>query len=113
MRSHVSLRAPAHNLGPVERIPVGEGRMFEIGSRRVAVFRARTGALFATQAECPHRRGPLSDGTLGGSTLACPLHGRRWDLATGAPVDHDGDGIATYRVELSPSGEILLHIRQD
>src|ERR1044071_7787515 len=53
----------------VSSIPPGEGRTFEVGSLRIAVFHTRHGEVFATQAECPHRGGPLADGLLGGSTL--------------------------------------------
>jgi nitrite reductase (NADH) small subunit len=66
-------------------IPPGEGRNFEIAGRRLAVFHARTGEVFATQAECPHKQGPLADGLVGGATLICPLHAWKFDLRTGAP----------------------------
>ncbi len=100
------------NLGPVERIPVGEGRTFVVGGEGVAVFRSRTGGVYATQAECPHRKGPLAEGTLGGAVLACPLHGFRFDLTTGEPIGNDCRALRTYRVELEPSGELLLYLEE-
>ena len=36
-----------HRLGPVDRIPVGEGRSYAVGTRQVAVFRLRDGSLRA------------------------------------------------------------------
>jgi nitrite reductase (NADH) small subunit len=74
------------SLGPIDRIPKGEGRQVVVGNRCLAVFRARTGDVYATQATCPHREGLLSEGLLGGSTVVCPMHGYRFDVATGAPV---------------------------
>ncbi|MGA9521244.1 MAG: Rieske 2Fe-2S domain-containing protein [Myxococcaceae bacterium] len=97
-------------LGPAERIPVGEGRTFAVGGNQVAVFRTRTGGVYATQAECPHRKGPLAEGLLGGSAVACPFHGFKFDLATGAPVGHDCGALRTFRVELDASGELLLYL---
>lgn len=94
-------------LGPLAQIPPGEGRVFDIDGRSVAIFRTRGGAVYATQAACPHRGGPLADGLLGGSTLVCPLHGWKFDLATGAPVLGEC-GIATYAVRLTEAGEIAL-----
>ena len=48
-----------YNLGPLTRLPPGEGRTFRIGASAVAVFRTREGRVFATQATCPHKNGPL------------------------------------------------------
>jgi nitrite reductase (NADH) small subunit len=83
-------------------VPQGEGRAVEIDGRRVAVFRTRTG-WFALDQRCPHRGGPLADGIVADGCVTCPLHDRRFDLATGRchteelevgvyPVEiHDGD----------------------
>ena len=51
-------------IGDLAQIPRGEGRTFAVGSRRVAVFHTGAG-VFATQADCPHLRGPLADGLTG------------------------------------------------
>jgi nitrite reductase (NADH) small subunit len=100
-----------YRLGPVAAIPLGEGRVFQIGERRVAVFHTRSGALYATQAECPHRSGPLADGLVGGDTLICPLHAWKFDLATGAAKMGDC-GLVTYPVRMSESGEIILTVEE-
>ncbi len=55
--SHECDGAP-HLLGPLDRIPLGEARVFRVEGRDVAVFRCRSGEVFATSAECPHRGGP-------------------------------------------------------
>ena len=49
--------------------------MFRVDGKDVAVFRCRSGNVFATSAECPHRGGPLADGLVGGDTVICPMHG--------------------------------------
>jgi nitrite reductase (NADH) small subunit len=94
-------------LGPLGQIPPGEGRNFEVQGRRIAVFHTRTGEVFATQAECPHRVGPLADGLLGGTTLVCPLHSWKFDLRSGQALYGTCD-LITYPVRLSAAGEILL-----
>ena len=88
-------------------IPLGEGRAYEVDGRRVAVFRTRTGRVFATQAECPHKRGPLADGLVGGTTVVCPLHDRIFDLATGAAIVGECN-IQVYPVRVAQDGAILL-----
>ena len=99
-----------HDLGPVDRIPLGEGRTFDLGAERVAVFRTRAGRVYATQASCPHREGPLADGLVDERCVVCPLHGFKFDLETGAPVGHTCGGIATYVVSLASEGRVLLSI---
>jgi len=96
-------------LGPVQSIPEGEGRNFVVGTRTIAVFRTRQGALFATQAECPHRGGPLADGLVGARTLICPLHALKFDLETGRSAD-GACALATYPVRTSSSGQIVIEL---
>ena len=99
---------PTHNLGSVDRIPVGEGRRFDVDGRAIAVFRSRSGLVRATQAECPHRAGPLADGLIGGDVLVCPLHNFRFSLSTGEPLGNDCPSLRTYPVSLNEAGEIIV-----
>ena len=74
------------SLGPVEQIPMGEGRAFDVQGRQVAVFRLRSGRLHAVSAVCPHRGGPLADGQVDGTVVLCPLHLNAFRLADGCSV---------------------------
>lgn len=96
-------------LGPLSEIPVGEGRTFAVGGERVAVFRTRSGQLFAVQAECPHKGGPLADGLLGGTTLICPLHSWKFDLRSGNALMGDC-GLRTYSVRVDEAGQIVVSL---
>jgi nitrite reductase (NADH) small subunit len=96
-------------LGPLGSIPPGEGRNFVAHGEKIAVFRPRTGGIFAIQAECPHRRGPLADGLVGGTTLICPLHSWKFDLATGNALFGEC-GLKTYPVRVDENDEIVLTI---
>jgi uroporphyrinogen-III synthase len=96
------------NLGRVEQIPLGEGRAFQVAGEKIAVFRPRDGGLFATEAVCPHRQGPLADGLVGGGKVYCPLHGFAFDLASGRCLNSTSAGARTFKVSLSPQGDILL-----
>jgi nitrite reductase (NADH) small subunit len=102
------MSARAVNLGPVERIPEGEGRTFDVGARRIAVFRTRRGGVYATQAECPHRRGPLADGLLGERSVVCPLHGYKFDLASGDGLGHTCGALRTFPVDVDERGDVRL-----
>ena len=98
-----------YNLGTVSEIPYGEGRNYRVGNLLVAVFRTRDGSLYATQASCPHRQGPLADGITGGSTLVCPLHEWTFDLTTGKSLNGSCD-LAVYPISRGPADELLLEM---
>jgi len=99
--------ASLHSIGQLAEIPEGEGRNFEVAGRRVAVFRSRDGRVFATQALCPHREGPLSDGLLGGDTLVCPLHEWRFNLVTGA-TENGTCALEVYEMRVEPDGTMVI-----
>ncbi|MEY4513753.1 MAG: hypothetical protein RLZZ450_5875 [Pseudomonadota bacterium] len=99
--------AQQHLLGPLAQIPEGEGRTFTVGNKQVAVFRTRAGAVYATQAECPHRKGPLADGLLGVDTLVCPLHEWSFDLTTGT-AKTGTCGVAVYPISQEADGTLVL-----
>ncbi|MDP8967853.1 MAG: nitrite reductase (NAD(P)H) small subunit [Actinomycetota bacterium] len=82
----------------IDDIPLGEGRAITLEGRRVAIFRA-AGGWYALDAVCPHRGGPLADGIVCDRAVICPLHDRRFDLASGAPLT-TGDGVAAHSVEV-------------
>jgi nitrite reductase (NADH) small subunit len=96
-----------HRLGPVEEIPVGEGRAFAVGEEQVAVFRLRDGTLRATQAWCPHAGGPLADAQLDPAKVVCPLHLRAYSL-------EDGTCAEGGQIQLHPAhvddGEIVVEL---
>jgi len=96
-------------LGPVTQIPIGEGRQFDIAGQVIAVFHLRNGSVCATQASCPHRGGPLADGIVGGTTVICPLHGRKFDLTTGQALGDDC-ALSTFPAAVTEKGDIILTI---
>src|SRR5262245_58151738 len=96
------------NLGIIESIALGQGRCYIVGDEEVAVFRQRDGQLFATQNRCPHRDGPLSEGVMGGGKVICPLHGHKFDLASGAGSEAD-ECVKTYKVG-EVNGDIVLQL---
>ncbi len=94
-------------ISTLDAIPLGEGRTFAVEGEKVAIFHTRTGQVFAVQAECPHRAGPLSDGLVGGTTLVCPLHSWKFDLRTGEAL-LGSCGLKTYPVRLNDAKQVIL-----
>lgn len=94
-------------VGKASDIPLLEGRSAWLGMRRVAIFRTESG-FFALSGVCPHAGGPLADGIVADSCVTCPLHNRRFDLRSGAPLG-DYEGVERYDVtELD--GELWVRI---
>src|SRR3989442_5731359 len=62
------------------------------------------GEIFAINAVCPHRGGPLADGTLTGSIVACPWHGWAFDVTTRHPDHPRGHSEAPYRLNVEAGG---------
>jgi nitrite reductase (NADH) small subunit len=59
----------------VEDIPVlGSRRVARPRGMDVAVFRNDAAQVFALLDRCPHKGGPLSQGIVFGTSVACPLH---------------------------------------
>jgi nitrite reductase (NADH) small subunit len=96
-------------LGPISSVPAGEGRTFEVGTSKIAVFHTRQGGVFACRAECPHKGGPLADGLIGGSMLVCPLHSWKFDLTTGK-AETGESCLKTYPARLSRGGQIVVDV---
>jgi nitrite reductase [NAD(P)H] small subunit len=95
-----------YRLGPVEQIPLGEGRAFAIDGDQVAVFRTRARELWAIDAVCPHAGGPLADGQIDRRRMLCPLHGHAFALADGSCATGDY-AVRTYAV-WEEDGQIVV-----
>lgn len=102
------MSAAEARLGPVDRIPLGEGRAFLVGDEPVAVFRPRGGGLYALRAICPHRGGPLADGLTDGEVVMCPLHNHQFSLADGSCAT-GADDVAAYTAT-DEDGELVVRL---
>ena len=94
-------------VAPLSAIPPGEGRNFAVQGLELAIFHTRSGEVFATQAHCPHKNGPLADGLVGGAILICPLHNWKFDLRTGDAMLGEC-GLVTYPARLDSENRILV-----
>jgi nitrite reductase (NADH) small subunit len=58
--------------------------LVRVNDMEIALFRVGD-RVYAIDNRCPHRSGPLIRGFLeDGPSIRCPMHGWRYDLATGA-----------------------------
>jgi nitrite reductase (NADH) small subunit len=90
------------NIGPLDNIPPQGARRlcFGQGGKPIAVFRTAGDHVFALVDECPHKKGPLSEGLISGDTVTCPLHSWVIHLQDGRarPPDEGGTQAIPVRV---------------
>lgn len=94
-------------VGVAAEVPALEGRSVEVDGRRIAVFRLPDGWA-AVDAACPHKGGPLQDGIVADACVTCPLHGRRFDLRTGA--QHGGDDVVAVHEVREDFGVLWVRV---
>ncbi|BDT68358.1 3-phenylpropionate/cinnamic acid dioxygenase ferredoxin subunit [Comamonadaceae bacterium OS-1] len=74
----------------VDDIPVlGARRVSRAQGMDVAVFRNAQDEIFAVLDRCPHKGGPLSQGIVFGTSVACPLHNWNINLQDGCVREPD------------------------
>ena len=92
----------------VEDIPVlGSRRVARTKGLDVAVFRNDTGEVFALLDRCPHKGGPLSQGIVFGTSVACPLHNWTIGLCTGQAAAPDEGCTPKFAVKVE-DGQVSL-----
>lgn len=69
----------------VAEVKPGQIKLVHLGGQEVAVYNV-DGAFYATQGECTHAGGPLSEGELEGKIVTCPWHYSCFDVTNGAVV---------------------------
>ena len=93
----------------VEDIPVlGSRRVARADGMDVAVFRNDTNEVFALLDCCPHKGGPLSQGIVFGTSVACPLHNWTIGLCTGQAAAPDEGCTPKFAVKVE-GGQVSLN----
>jgi len=87
-------------------IPDGTAKTVDVAGKKIALFNVG-GKFYAIDNECKHRKGPLGEGTLDGSTVTCPWHGWEYDVTTGATLDDPNIKLGFYSVKLE-GDDILI-----
>jgi nitrite reductase (NADH) small subunit len=92
----------------LEDIPVlGSRRVERAAGLDVAVFRNSQDVVFALLDRCPHKGGPLSQGIVFGTSVACPLHNWTIGLCDGQASAPDEGCTPKFSVKLD-GGQVFL-----
>ena len=98
-------------IGPLANIPMrGSRRLcFGLGGKPIAVFRTGEDEVFALVDECPHKKGPLSEGIVSGNSVTCPLHNWVIGLEDGKAVAPDEGTVKPLSVRIV-GGDVYVHL---
>ena len=94
-------------VGTVDDIPRLGARVVKTAECNIGVFRTAEDEIFALRDECPHKKGPLSQGIVHGKRVTCPLHNWNIELDGGDVVEPDEGCAASYPVKIE-SGKVML-----
>lgn len=92
----------------MEDIPkLGARRVRRKTGADVAIFRTADDQVFALLNRCPHKGGPLSEGIVFGTNVACPLHNWTIGLEDGCAREPDHGCTQRFAVKVE-SGLVYL-----
>ena len=94
-------------IAAVTDIPKLGSRVVKTDTVDIAVFRTASDQIFALKDECPHRKGPLSQGIVHDTSVTCPLHNWKIDLANGEAKGPDEGCTRSYPIKVE-NGRIFL-----
>lgn len=83
------------------------GKKVFVNDKEIGLFLTNEGEIFAVNNICPHKEGPLSEGTVSGNYVYCSLHDQKIDLKTGDVQEPDTGCVETYPVEVV-DGDIFI-----
>lgn len=89
-----------YKVAHTSEIKSGEGKTVEpIHGRPIALFNNH-GTFQAIDNICPHKGGPLSDGTLKDNCVTCPWHQWSFNLENGENIRNPAIKLQTYSVRV-------------
>ena len=93
---------------PLDDIPPLGSRVVQRASGGdIAIFRTAEDEVFALHDKCPHKGGPLSQGIVFGTSVACPLHNWTVGLDSGCAKAPDEGCTPKFSVKVDNSTVFL------
>ena len=90
-------------------VPSGDMKRFDVGEYELALYHVGD-RFYVTSAICTHERADLTLGELEEGVVTCPLHGARFDVATGRVLTPPAfKRLKTYPVKLQ-EGQVLVDL---
>ena len=94
----------------LDDIPQLGSRVIKTDTMDIAVFRTSDDKVFALRDACPHKGGPLSQGIVHGTSVTCPLHNWKIDLASGEALGPDEGCTNVFAVKIE-NGNVFIGLK--
>ncbi|MBL7564781.1 nitrite reductase small subunit NirD [Staphylococcus saccharolyticus] len=91
----------------VEALAPQIGKKVVVDGKEIGIFLTENGDIYAIGNMCPHKQGPLTEGTVSGDFVYCPLHDQKIALKSGEVQEPDTGCVETYEVEVI-DGDVYL-----
>jgi len=93
----------------LSEVPEWGKKVVQVGGEKVILIKTK-GVVYALENECPHQGAPFDAAFIKeAGRIACPRHGYRFDLTSGACEGHPEFTLRLYPVEIR-GDEIYLEI---
>ena len=91
--------SPCTKVASKSEIAPGTGKKVEVDGKEIAVFNI-DGNFFAIDEMCPHRGGPLSEGSVEDGVVTCPWHGWEFNVKDGTTPVNPSAKLNCYQVKI-------------
>ncbi|MSQ72533.1 MAG: non-heme iron oxygenase ferredoxin subunit [Betaproteobacteria bacterium] len=103
------MTAKWHDVGPPDDLNEDQPITVKAAGREIGIY-VLDGKHYALEDVCPHAFALLSQGFIMDGEVECPLHGARWDIATGAlKAEPGGRDLKCYPCKVE-GGRVLVEV---
>ena len=88
-------------------LKAGQNKVVNVNGTEIALFNVE-GQFYAITNTCPHRGGPLGEGSLEGDVVTCPWHGWRFNVKTGISPVMPAMKVEQYEVKVEGNEVFVL-----
>ena len=93
----------------VSDVPVRGARTVWANGKVLGVFKTQSSEIFVIDNQCPHKKGPLSEGIIHDNRVTCPLHSWVIDLSTGQVQGEDEGCVKSYEAVVR-DGQVYVEL---
>jgi len=86
-------------VGTFKEIPRSYGKVVQAGGKLIALFKMQD-TVYAIDNECPHRGGPIGEGSVKGKLVSCPWHLWAFDITSGQCLSNPYGHVRSYTVSV-------------
>jgi 3-phenylpropionate/trans-cinnamate dioxygenase ferredoxin component len=83
----------------LKQIPRNYGTVVQAGDKPIALFKVQD-TVYAIDNECPHRGGPIGEGSVKGKLVSCPWHLWAFDITSGQCLSNPYGHVRSYPVSV-------------